>query len=370
MKIGFDAKWFFNGNPSGRMVVKNILERIIAQNVYHEIYVILNWKDRHEIFPFKNDKVKLLYIWGGINLISNTLVAPIILRKYKLDVCIFQYFAPVFCKYKKIVYIHDVIFKSNPEYFTLKERIYFLPMKYLAKYADVIITVSESEKKRIRQYHFAGSKTNIKVIYNGVDEKYKPQRYFQKSDLERIKLKFNLPEKFLLYVGRLNERKNISNLLKSIGSLNDNKIKLVLVGNYDGKTVDLTKKLDELGVNNRVLLLGHINDTELQMLYSLAYVFCYVSLEEGFGLPPLESLASGVPVVVSNIDSLQEVCGDAAVYCDPNDFKDIAKKIDMIISSENLRKSKIEIGIERAKKFRWEYSATSLMQCIEQAVRA
>ena len=125
MRIGFDAKWYFNGNPSGRIVVRNLLKEFIAINTEHEIYVILNKKDYDKNFPFENDKVKLIYVWSGINLLSNIIVVPIIISKYKLDVCVFQYFAPIFGSFKKIVYIHDVIFKAHPEFFTLKERIYF-----------------------------------------------------------------------------------------------------------------------------------------------------------------------------------------------------------------------------------------------------
>jgi glycosyltransferase involved in cell wall biosynthesis len=343
MRIGFDAKWLFNGNPSGRIVVKNLLEKLLELNTANELYIILNKKDINKTFPFKNDNVKLIYVWGGINLLSNIIVVPIVLLKYKIDVCVFQYFAPVFGKFKKIVYIHDVIFKSHPEFFTLKERIYFFPMKFLAKRSHGIITVSEYEKKKIKQFHFLGSKTKICVVYNGVDGKYKPKKYFDSQVIERLRLKYNLPERFLLYVGRLNGRKNILNLIKSIIYLKNKEIKLVLCGKYDWKMFNLPQKIEELGLNDRVLLLGYICDDELPILYSLASVFCYVSFEEGFGLPPLESLASGVP----------------------NDPENIAEKIDLILSSSDIRKTKIDIGLNRTKGFNWQNSAKVLLQFCE-----
>jgi len=368
MRIGFDAKWYFNGNPSGRIVVRNLLKEFIAINTEHEIYVILNKKDYDKNFPFENDKVKLIYVWSGINLLSNIIVVPIIISKYKLDVCVFQYFAPIFGSFKKIVYIHDVIFKAHPEFFTLKERIYFSPMKFFARWADAIITVSEFEKKRIKQFHFLGRKTKIRVIYNGVNKKFKSKKHFKSKELEMLESKYNLPERFLLYVGRLNERKNILNLLKSIKYLKDEEIKLVLGGTYDWKMFNLQQKIEELNLNERVLVLGYINDNELPMLYSLAYVFCYVSFEEGFGLPPLESLASGVPVVVSNTSSLPEVCGEAGTYCNPFDSVDIANKIKMLLEDNALYAVKKQLGLEQANKFSWKLSAEKLLSVCEKTV--
>jgi len=370
MRIGIDAKWFFNGNASGRVVVRNLLEKLIELNKENEIYVILNKKDIKEIFPFQKNNVKLIYVWGGVNLLSNIFVIPFVLLRYKLDVCIFQYFAPLFGKYKKIVFIHDIIFKTNPEYFTLKERIYFSPMKFLAKYSDGIVTVSESEKERIIKQKFLGKKTRIQVVYNGVDKKFKPKEYLNKKDLEQLMVKYNLPERFLLYVGRLNERKNILNLLKAINILNDKKIKLVLCGNYNWKMFNLPQMINELGLGERIILLGYVNDEELPLLYSLASVFCFVSYEEGFGLPPLEAMASGIPVVISNINSLIEVCGEAGYYCNPNDPKDIAEKIDMVLTNKELRELKIRNGLERSKNFNWEKSAKILLQFLEQVIQS
>jgi len=370
MRIGIDAKWFFNGNPSGRVVVKNLLEKLIELNTDNEIYVILNKKDIKEPFPFQKNKIKLIYVWGGVNLLSNIIIVPFVLLRYKLDVCVFQYFAPLFGKYKKIVFIHDIIFKTNPEYFTLKERIYFSPMKFLAKHSDGIVTVSESEKKRIIKHKFLGNKTRIQVVHNGVDKKFKPKEYLNPKDLEQLKVKYNLPERFLLYVGRLNERKNILNLLKAVRILNDKEIKLVLCGNYDWKMFNLPQMINELDLGKRVTLLGYVNDEELPLLYSLASIFCYVSYEEGFGLPPLEAMASGIPVVVSNINSLIEVCGDTGYYCNPNDPKDIAEIIDMVLTNKELRELKIRNGLERSKNFNWENSTKTLLQFFEQVIES
>lgn len=368
MKIAIDAKWYFEGPPSGRLVIRNIVENIIINNQEDEIYIILKKSDKSRTLPFLNERVRLIFVWGNNNLISNLLFVPFAISKYKIDVCVFQFFCSIFGNFKKIVYIHDVIFKTHPEYFGLKERIYFLPMKFLARRSDGIITVSKYVQDRIKEYKFIGKEKKSYVVYNGVSTNYKKKEFFSSTELGQIKAKYGLPPKFLLYVGRLNERKNILNLLKSLNYIDDNDIKLVLCGKYDWKMFDVNKKINEMNLNNRVKLIGYVSDDELPLLYSLASVFCYVSFEEGFGLPPLEAMSSGVPVVVSNSSSLPEVCGDAGYYVDPYSPKDIAEKITLALKDKDLRKEKIASGLERVKKFTWQNSFDRIVKICKEVV--
>ncbi|MEW6006226.1 MAG: glycosyltransferase family 1 protein [Stygiobacter sp.] len=366
MKIGIDAKWYFDGNPSGKVVIRNLIKEIYEIDDQNEIFIILDKKFKEEHFPFEKSNIKLIYVWSGVNLLSNVFLLPIVLAKYKLDVCIFQYFAPPISNFKTIVYIHDIIFKTHPKYFTLKERIYFSPMKFLARRTDGIVTVSKYVLDRIKQFNFCNNETKLMVVYNGISNKYMPKNFYSVENLEQIKMKYSLPERFLLYVGRLNERKNILSLLVSLNYIEDKSIKMVLCGKYDWKMFNLPEKIKELGLIDRVLLLGYISDEDLHIIYSLASIFCYVSFEEGFGLPPLESLASGVPVVVSNTSSLSEVCGDAGIYCNPYNPQDIAEKINLVLLDDKLREKKIKTGLKRSKDFNWNHSAKALLLFCEQ----
>ena len=202
----------------------------------------------------------------------------------------------------------------------------------------------------------------------GVDAKYKPVADKNSIEVQLVKEKYHIPDRFLFYVGRINVRKNIPNLLHAIEFINDKSIKLVIAGKKDWKSFDLPRHLKKYGLEDRVVTIGFVEDVDLPIIYSIAEVFCYVSFEEGFGLPPLESLASGVPVVVSNTSSLPEVCGEAGVYCNPNDPKDIAEKINLVLSDNKLRETKIKIGLERAKEFTWEKSAHTLIDLCEKVV--
>ncbi len=365
MKIGIDAKWFFNGNPSGSEVVRNLVKELIKMDNKNYYYIFLDKKDKHLLFPYKSDKIKIIYVWAGINAISNIFVLPMVAWQYNIDVFLLQYFTPFISNFKKIVYVHDAIFKSHPQYFSFLEKLYFLPIKLLSYFADIVITVSNSEKKRLIKYSFAKDPSKIKVVYNGFNKKFRPLNEIKEGVVSKTKKKFGLPDKYLLYVGRLNERKNILNLLKSVQRLKDIEIKIVLVGKYDWKMFDLPRKIKELNIIKRVLLLDYVDDEYLPALYSLATIFCYVSLQEGFGLPPLEAMASGVPIVISNTSSLPEICGEAGTYCNPNDPQDIAEKIDILLSDDILYEKKKEIGLSVSKPFDWSQSAKKILEIFD-----
>lgn len=365
MKIGIDAKWLFSGNPSGKVVVNNILKYLIENNEQHQLYIFLKKGEENLSFPFLQRNVKLIYVWGNNNQLSNLFVLPKHIRRLKLDVFLSFYFSPLFISCKKVVFVFDAIFKSNPEYFTRKELFYFSTIKPLAQKSDLILTISESEKKRLIQYGI-GTQKNVDVIYMGVDPKFKPIEKHNADDVIRVKIKYKLPENFLLYVGRLNVRKNIPNLLKAISILRNESLKTVLVGKFDWKNFNLPEILKELHIEDKVILPGFVDDEDLPIFYSLAKLFCFVSYDEGFGLPPLESMASGVPVVVANSGSLPEVCGDAGVYCSPNDPEDIAKKINSLLTNSNLYNEKKQKGLEISQNFNWKLSSQKLLNLFEQ----
>ena len=367
MKIGIDAKWFYEGPPSGRNVVRNLVEQMIRQNTEHVLYIFLDKRMRQCEFPFNSPLVRLVYVWGHINLLSNLLIVPLTAWQLKLDAIVFQNFVPVASNFRSIAFINDVIFLSHPQYFTRKELIYLRPIKMLSKFASKICTISNSEKDRISSYCGTPS-SKIDVIHMGVSSQYKTRDQYSIERLDAVRKKYKLPDRFLLYVGRLNERKNILNLLKLIPLLFDKEIPLVLVGSYDWKMFDINTVVSELGISERVQLTGFVADEDLPIVYALATLFCFVSFEEGFGLPPLESMAAGVPVVVSDRSSLPEVCGSAGSYASPDDPKGIAEAVDKLLSDKELYEEKVTLGLSRAQQFKWEYSAKKLMQCVADVV--
>jgi glycosyltransferase involved in cell wall biosynthesis len=368
MNIGIDAKWFFKGNPSGRIVIQNLIKELLAADKDNRYFVFLRREDKGKPFPYQAENVKTIYIWSHNNLLSNVFVTPYFARKYDIDVFLYQYFGP-FVKFSKVVtLIHDVIFESSPDYFSLKERLYFKPMRWLAKRADLVVTVSKNEKDRLIRYHY-GSDEKIEFIHLGVADVFSNKTGCTAVELDRVKKKYMLPESFVLYVGRLNYRKNIHNLIKAFQFIPNDQIKLVLGGSYDWKMFDVKELVRNYGLEEKILLPGFIDDKDLPCLYALSKVFCFVSFDEGFGLPPLEAMASGTPVIVANKGSLPEVCGDAAMYVDPNDPQMIGATISNLVHDQSRLSLMRERGLARAASFSWKKSALEYLTLFNQVTK-
>jgi glycosyltransferase involved in cell wall biosynthesis len=364
MNLGIDAKWFFDGPTSGRVVVENLIKNIIIFNNHNrkecQLHLFFKECDKKKTFPYNDKSIRCHYIKGNNNFISNVLFLPLYCIGLSLDVVVFQNFSPLFSSFKRISYIHDVIYMSNPEFFTIIERLYFFPIKFLARRAHRICTISESEKRRLMNFKF-GNDEKIDVVHHGITDEFKPREKHDNDLLKAVISRYNLPAKFLLYVGRLNIRKNLLNLMKAIPLLENTEIPLFLVGQYDWKTFNVPEFACSLGIKNRIILTGFVENEHLAVLYALSTVFCFVSYEEGFGLPALEAMASGVPVVVSNSSSISEVCGDAGNYADPRDPRGIAENIDSLLNDEELYLRKRALGLKRASLFKWKDSAEKII---------
>lgn len=368
MKIGIDAKWFYEGPPSGRVVIRNLIKHLFEISNDDEFYIFLDEKEYDRKFPYQKDNIHPVYVWAGNNMLSNVFVIPFMSWSLHLDIVIYQNFSPFISNSKRYAYIHDVLFYTHPEFYTKIERLYLSPLKLLAKFSHRLCTVSSTEKQRMIESGY-GKHNNIDVVYHGVDEVFKPAEYHPATKLQSVVSKYNLPERFILYVGRLNVRKNVFNLLRSIALLKDNTIPLVVVGGYDWKMDNVDSLLDEQKIRNRIIFTGPVYGDDLAYIYSLAKVFCFVSYAESFGLPVIEGMASGVPVVVSDRTCLPEICADAALFANPDSPADIAKQIDLLLEDNALCVKLRKLGLTRAQQFTWEKSAETLLQSVYKAVR-
>jgi glycosyltransferase involved in cell wall biosynthesis len=363
MRIGIDAKWYFEGPPSGRRVVRSLVDTFLQSPGDDEWVIILNEKHRERPFAISSPRVSVCYVWAGNNMLSNLFVLPVVANRLKLDVILYQNFISPFGRGKKIAYIHDVLFLSHPHFYTRMERLYFSPLKFLTSFAHRIITVSEEEKNRLLAFHF-GTADAIVVAHHGIDKDFRPLDSFTKEYVAEVKKQYHLPDRFILYVGRLNLRKNVDHLLKAIPLLEDKEIPLVLVGGEDWKKSNHAPIVEQLNLGKRIVFTGAIY-TGLSVVYGLSRVFCFPSYAESFGLPPLEAMASGVPVVVSNTTSLPEVCGSAASYVNPDSPEQIAAAIDELLKDEALHSRRIREGIDRAGEFTWERACAIILRTIK-----
>lgn len=367
MRIGIDGRWFFRGNPSGRVVVRNLTRQLAEHHPEHEYFIFLSRRDRCQPYLWLRPNVHPVFMPEAIGLLSVCILLPWKAAKLGLDACLSFNFPPLAGKFKKIVWIADVIFLEHPEFFTWKEILYFWPIRPLVHLAHRICTISRSEMERMARMGFAQA-PRIAHVPIGGDARYRPAADHEPAQLRSVRERYDLPERFLLYIGRMNIRKNIQNLLKALSLIQDRDIKLFLAGKNEWKMFDLPAKVAELGLNDRVVFLGEVAEEDLPSLYALATVFCYVSFAEGFGLPPLEAMASGVPVVVSDRDAIPEVCGEAGTYVDPHRPEEIAAAIDSLLRDPVLRERKRKQSLEQARRFSWRESADKLHQVIQETI--
>jgi glycosyltransferase involved in cell wall biosynthesis len=369
MKIGVDAKWYFSGPPSTRTVLQNLLPRLFTAYPQHEWIIFLDKKDKQLKFPFQQPNITTHYVWAGVNMLSNLLVLPYYSRKYHPDIMIFQTFPAFHQKHRTVAFIHDVLFNNYPQFFTWKEKLYFLPLRWLAPAANRVIVTSEFVAKELLRYNYKKHPTDIDIVPLGISPDFKPANELDAELLKKVKEKFNLPDSFILFVGRLNARKNIESLLKAIPLLHDAEMKIVIVGGTDGKATNVQIILSDPIVENRVVMTGSVAADELPAIYAQATLFCFPSFAEGFGLPPLEAMAAGVPAVVSRTTSLPEVCGDAPVYIDSGSPESIAYALNRLLENPMLYQQKREQGLEQARKYNWDKTARGLMQCVTNCIK-
>ena len=286
----------------------------------------------------------------------------------RFDVYFEPNFIPLNFQVKSIVTaVYDFSFHLYPEWHP-KDRIDYFKKKFFQRIyqSNLIITNSNYVKEEAKQI-LKIEEDRIRVISMG----YNRTIFNQDDQEERMRLRnFNkLPQNFLLFVGSIEPRKNLIRLLKAYLILPQyikRHFKIFLVGFKGWRNAEVFELLNKMKEN--VEYLGYVNNEELADLYRKASCFIYPSLYEGFGLPPLEAMACGCPVVVSNVTSLPEVCGDAAYYIDPNDVENIAGGIQKVLMDEELRQNMIEKGLERAKLFSWEKAAKEHLKVFEEVL--
>jgi len=367
MHISIDVR-MINKTGIGRYVRNLIFNLTKIDKDNHYTLFFNKTQQKNYIDIWRNDNFKKKFIGSSIFTIKEQIEFPFHLILENIDVFHSPHFVlPLLYPSKSVVTIHDLTPIIFPEELTSKKaRIYYRGMLFLAiKKANKIIAVSNYTKKDIVNI-FGISPGKIEVVYEGVNDCYRPIK--DKRILDHIKKKFGIDREFLLYVGLSKPHKNLVRLIKAFKILRKNirlDLKLVIAGKIDPRYPEVRKIVDKLGLREDVIFTDFVSDQDLVLLYNAAKAFVFPSLYEGFGLPPLEAMACGTPVVSSKVASLAEVLGDAAVVFHPLDIHDMADKVYQVVSDENLRKQLSEKGIRWVKRFSWEKCARETLKIYE-----
>jgi len=269
---------------------------------------------------------------------------------------------PASAKKPSLITIQDLIFLKFPEFFTCRNRTNMRSLaRFSTKNANAIICTSNSSKIDVIEL-LKVKEEKIFVVPLGVDEAFQP---CSAQKVEEARKKYNLPQKYILTVGTIEPRKNLKRLLQAFLELKKDKDfehKLVIAGEKGWRYKDFFNELNKQRITEEVIITGHIDDRDLPAIYSGASVFVYPSLYEGFGLPPLEAMACGTPVVCSDTSSLPEVVGGAAFLANPLEPGTIAASIKIFLDNEGLAREFSQKGIEQAKKFTWEQTARQTLE--------
>lgn len=283
----------------------------------------------------------------------------------------FNYIVPPFVHGKKVVTIHDMVYKAFPETMNSKTRILLnLAMNKSMKRADAVVTDSEFSRSEIIKY-FPQYRDKVEVVPCGVDcDMFKPIQ--DRSIIEKVKANHNIKGKYFLYLGTLEPRKNLTRLVKAYEILSRRKEDcplLVLAGGKGWLYDEIFEEVNKSGLGDKVIFTQYIPGEEICPLMNGAEAFVFPSLYEGFGMPPLEAMACGTPVIVSGSASLPEVVGDCGLIVDAYSEESIADAMGKIADNEELRKQLSEKGISRAREFSWKKSAEKLYTIYERLVQ-
>ena len=271
-----------------------------------------------------------------------------------------HYVLPVAVRCRSVVTIHDCIHLMFPQYLPNRAAYAYAraSMWISAKRSDRILTVSEASKRDILHF-FNVPPDKISVVYNAIDERFWVEP--DPEDAARVRERFQLDHGFVLYAGTIKPHKNLVRLIEAFAELRKGEfeeLKLLIIGDEISKLPALRRAVHSHKLHKHVRFLGFVPDDTLAVLYRLAAVFVFPSLYEGFGLPPLEAMASGTPVVTSNVSSLPEVAGDAAILVDPYDVGSIVQGVRRVLTDPQLAAELRRKGLVRARDFSWERSVS------------
>ncbi|MFN7914227.1 MAG: glycosyltransferase family 1 protein [Vicinamibacterales bacterium] len=368
MRIGIDARKLHDYGIG--TYIRNLLRELARLDQQTEFVLLCRPGDVEGLRALGANFRPVVETAGNYS-ITEQVKVPLALRREGVD--LFHaphYVLPPLVHCRSVVTIHDCIHLMFPQYLPNRAALTYArtSMAMAASRATRVLTVSETSKADIMKF-FGTEPSKIDVIYNAYDERFGVEPV--EEDVVRVRERYQLHDEFVLYAGNVKPHKNLERLIDAFQIVRMrglDHLKLVMIGDDISKYAALRRAVHRYQLHNYVRFLGYLPEHTLAVMYRLAGVFVFPSLYEGFGLPPLEAMASGTPVVTSNISSLPEVAGDAAQLVDPYDPEAIADGIYRVLTDVDLRRDLRRRGLARARQFSWGASVRRVREIYGEVV--
>lgn len=370
MKIGFDGKRIFHNFRGLGNYSRNLVEGILNFHLENEVYLFTtpfhderaqNWAKDHPkaqiIFPKSKVFQTFPALWRSFYL-SNEI------KKFDLDIFHgLSHELPFFVdqlKCKKVVTIHDLIYKRFPNFFSpIDRKIYDLKYAYSCKKSDLIIAICEQTRRDLIDLMGIQPK-KIEVAYQSCNPIFTKQLSTEEKNIFRKK--YNLPENYILFVGALEPNKNALNLVKAFANIRSKGLSLVVVGKGKSYKEQILREINSLGIKENVIFYDFVSTQDLPGMYQMAKVFVFPSFFEGFGIPIIEALFSKTPVVTTKGHCFPEAGGPSTLYVDPTNPLEISQAIKKVLENPKLSQEMVERGWEYVQRFSWDRTTQKIVE--------
>jgi glycosyltransferase involved in cell wall biosynthesis len=365
MRIGIDARMYGKAQSGIGNYIKQITDRIFELDKDNDYYLFLlepqysEYKEPHQ----KIHKVKVSSPWYSYNEQTNFLID---LLKYKLDLVHFPNFnAPILYPFKRVTTIHDItpkFFPGHKQKSVWHKWAYNLTIKASLALSRKIIAISKWTKTDLIKY-FGQKQAKIDITYLGIEPQFQLIENYAK--IKEVKDRYGITKPYLFFVGVWRNHKNIEGLVHAFEIIKKNAqfdMQLVIAGQEDPAYPQIRKTINSSPFKHDIITPGFVNDNDLPLIYNGAALFILPSFYEGFGLIGLEAMACGVPVISANSTCLPEIYGEAAIYFDPKNINEMAKKIVEVLKNFSSQAELKNKGYEQIKKYSWEKTASQTLQ--------
>ena len=358
-----DGIGYFTINTISRVIQQHpeVHFQILCDKNFTENYFDFPNVSKHHIFPaLRHPVLYVLYM---------EFIVPLFLAKHKPNLFLsMEGFLSLFSSCKQLPVIYDINFEHKPEDLALKNRLYFrFFFRHFARKSARIATISEYSKQDIATFYNI-SPQKIDNVSCGINSNFYP---LSDTEIEAARQKWSDGKPYFFFVGSMHPRKNIQRLIQAFNLFkqqNNSDIKLVLAGAILWKTEEMQECYHQSPYKNDIVFTGRLTDAELQQALGAAFALSFVPIFEGFGLPIVEAFQAKVPVICSNVTSMPEVAGDAALLVNPFEVQEIATAMQQMLTNTELREKVVQKGWERKDLFSWDRTANLMWNCIEKTM--